>query len=668
MNILKQESCLSIDLEKSEVKGRTRITVSLQDTNKLSLYCKQLEIQKIWCEQCEVSYAYPPPSDQSLWLSYSLNNTKESHSLMEMMWELWDYEIQQGGFLSLTFPAFRGEFTIIIDYFLSNPVGGLRFYTFNSQKIVLTEGFHENKRFFIPCIDSLHSKYPLYLEIQVQEDYFVVCSGEIVGIIKENNKKWFQYYNNTYISTIGFCAAPIFHILQDPNNTIVTHFSIKHEKELFFTINNPKFSYGNMMRGFAEKFGKAFPFKSQKVVFLPYVGNTIKHAGLSILDEKLLINDKIHEGFTKVIKELVKSLCFNWLEAYHRVLSWADYWLVYGLQEYFARSYIGEIIDLNELKFEIDKDVKTYCKFVEKGLELRPLCNMFFTNPNELQTDPVFALKSGLVFHMIESKVGKLHLRNVLQVFLSPKTTTSEFIKCFKKLYRISLKEFAKNWIYGTGAPLLQCKFSYNKRDNTLDISLDQTPLFSSYLDSSANKQFPSLGNTNYQIPLRMNMMRFYTGPISIIIYETDGTEIESFKKDIEVNKEHFKTQIQCKKKIKKPNTPKRREETEEEKFNRQNECPVLWVRVDPDFEILRRVEIVYNDFMWMEQLKKEKEDVLAQYEAVLAARNSTDYTNVLNLLYEKLEDKQCFYRVRMKAAKSLSAISFPINAYKGLD
>ena len=70
---------------------------------------------------------------------------------------------------------------------------------------------------------------------------------------------------------------------------------------------------------------------------------------------------------------------------------------------------------------------------------------MFFTNPNELQTDPVFALKSGLVFHMIESKVGKLHLRNVLQVFLSPKTTTSEFIKCFKKLYRISLKEFAKN-------------------------------------------------------------------------------------------------------------------------------------------------------------------------------------------------------------------------------
>jgi Bromodomain len=423
-----------------------------------------------------------------------------------------------------------------------------------------------------------------------------------------------------------------------------------------------------MIRGFSEKFSKPFPFKSHKVVFLPGIGDCLRFAGLSIIDEKFLLSDKIHEGLNKTIRELVSSACYNWLECLHKIVSWADYWLVYGLQEYFARSYIGEVIDLNELKFIIDKEVKVYCTYVEKGLDLRPLCNMFFINPNDLLTDPVFRLKSGLIFHMIESKVGKLHLRNVLQGFLSPQSTTSEFIKAFKKIYRISLKEFAKNWIYGTGAPLLQCKFSYNKRDNTLDFSLDQSPLFQSYLDSSANKQFPSLGNTNYQVPLRLNMMRFYTGPISIIIYETDGMEIESFKKDIEVNREHFKTSIQCKKKLKKPNNPKRREETEEEKFSKQNECPVLWVRVDPDFEILRKVEIAYTDFMWMEQLKKEKEDVLAQYEAILAARTSTDYTNVLNLLYEKLEDKQCFYRVRMKAAKSLSAISYPINAYKGLD
>jgi hypothetical protein len=161
------------------------------------------------------------------------------------------------------------------------------------------------------------------------------------------------------------------------------------------------------------------------------------------------------------------------------------------------------------------------------------------------------------------------------------------------------------------------------------------------------------------------------------MIYETDGTETDIDIKSIEVDKEIFKTQIPCKKRLKKPNNPKRREENEEEKNNREKECPVLWVRVDPDCEMLRKVEVSYKDLLWMDQLKKEKDDVIAQYEAIIAARANTDlgteqigvdYTKIITLLYDKLEDKKCFYRVRMKAAKSLSAISYAINAYKGLN
>ena len=550
--MIKQETLLIIDPEKNSITGRTKIKYNLND-RKLSFFCRQIQVKKVWCIEEDVNFAYPAGDSQCKWFKYSLNNTKDTNDLIEMVWTLWDYENQQGGYLELQFPTTKkNEVTIYIDYFLANPTTGVRFSSCNSQKIIVTDGLHESKRFWMPCLDGLLQKYPLTLEIQVPLNYYVVSSGEIIGVITEpaTNTRSFQYSINTYISTIGFCAAPITNIIQDPNNISVTHFSIGREKDLFFTVNNSKFSYGTMFTGLAEKFSKPFPFKSQKIVFLPNVGDSLRFAGLSVVDEKFMINERTHEGLNEVIRELVASACYNWLECYFKIVSWADYWLIFGLQEYFARNFIGEFVDLNELKFIINKEVKIYCKYVELGLELRPLCNMFFTSPNELATDPVFRLKSGLIFHMIESKVGKLNLLKVLQLSLGTQTTTSEFIKSFKKLHRISLKEFAKNWIYGTGAPLLQCKFSYNKRDNVLDFSLDQSPLFQSYLDSSANKQFPSLGNTNYQVPLRLNMMRFYSGQISIIIYETDGTEIESFKKDIEINKEHFKTQIQCKKKI----------------------------------------------------------------------------------------------------------------------
>ena len=372
ITLSKQETCITFNLEKNQLIGRTRIQSTLQDSSKISLYCKQLEILKIWAMQGTVSYSYPCPQIQSQWLSYSLNNTKSTNDLLEMMWEIWDYEVQQGGFLVITFPFSRGDITIYIDYILENPVAGIRFYNHLSQKIVAAENLHECKRYFMPCLDGLHHKYPLFLEFKVPEDYYVVCSGDIIGIITEDNTKCFQYFINTYISTIGFCIAPITNIIQDPNNSIVTHFSMKHEKELMYTINNQKFSYGNMLRGFSEKFGKPFPFKTQKVVFLPSFGKTSRFSGLSILDEKYLINERMHELFIETVRELVASATYNWLECFHRVISWADYWLIYGLQEYFARSFIGEVMDLNELKFIIEKEVKVYCEYVEKGLELRP--------------------------------------------------------------------------------------------------------------------------------------------------------------------------------------------------------------------------------------------------------------------------------------------------------
>lgn len=684
-SIQKQETLLSIDFNTSCIKAITKLYLKAQDACKFSLFCKQLTINKISLNSSPLQYSYHQPSQQCQWLSYALNNTLETNDLMDTLWGLWDYEQQQNGYLSINLPR-PGEFSVLIEYQIQNPVAGLRFLSYNSQQMLITESWHESKRFWMPCLDGIHHKYPLSIEFQVPNTHFVVSSGELSGTITENSSIFFQYSMNTYISSIGFCIIPSPIIIQDPSNLLVTHFTLTKKKELRYTIdsseystikNSSRFSYGKMMKSLTEKFGKVFPFGSQKVVFLPYVGDTLRFAGLSILDESLLLDEKVYEGVNKTIRELVAAASYNWLECLHRMASWEDYWLVLGLQEYLARDYIGEIGGLNELKFLIHKEVKLYCSYVERGLELHPLCSLFFTSPNELMTDPVFRLKSGLIFYMIEGKVGKNYLINVLQVFLSPLSSTSDFIKLFKKMYRKSLKEFAKNWIYGTGAPLLKFKFSYNKRDNTLDFTVDQTPIFQGYLNSSCNKQFSSLGNTNYSVPLRMNMMRFYSGPISLMIYETDGMEIEIDIKTIEVNKEHFKTQIPCKKKLKKPNNPKRREETEEEKNNREKECPVLWVRVDPDFEMLRKVEICYNDLMWMDQLKKEKDDVIAQYEAIMAACANSDiaaeqigidYTKMLNILYEKLEDKNCFYRVRMKAAKSLSAISYPINAYKGLN
>lgn len=47
-------------------------------------------------------------------------------------------------------------------------------------------------------------------------------------------------------------------------------------------------------------------------------------------------------------------------------------------------------------------------------------------------------------------------------------------------------------------------------------------------------------------------------------------------------------------------------------------DSPLLWIRIDPDMSILRKVEFEQADFMWQYQLRYER-DVVAQVASTLA-------------------------------------------------
>jgi aminopeptidase N len=133
-----------------------------------------------------------------------------------------------------------------------------------------------------------------------------------------------------------------------------------------------------------------------------------------------------------------------------------------------ANLFIGDRFDPQELKVKISKDVSKYCDFVSQGLEQRPLCNMHYSHPSDLLFDRVFQHKAPLILHMIAAKIGGDHLKSVIQQFLKRGRflATNLFVAMFKRSAGISIKEFAVSWVYGTGAPLLDCSFVYNKREN----------------------------------------------------------------------------------------------------------------------------------------------------------------------------------------------------------
>lgn len=84
-------------------------------------------------------------------------------------------------------------------------------------------------------------------------------------------------------------------------------------------------------------------------------------------------------------------------------------------------------------------------------------------------------------------------------------------------------------------------------------------------------------------------------------------------------------------------------------------DSPLLWIRIDPDMAVLRKVELAQADFMWQYQLRYER-DVVAQEEAIVALEKFPTAASRLALT-DILEHEQCFYKVRMLACFCLAKV-----------
>lgn len=86
------------------------------------------------------------------------------------------------------------------------------------------------------------------------------------------------------------------------------------------------------------------------------------------------------------------------------------------------------------------------------------------------------------------------------------------------------------------------------------------------------------------------------------------------------------------------------------------DDSPVLWIRLDPEMTLLRSVVIEQPDYQWQYQLRHER-DVTAQMEAIVALeRYPTPSTRLA--LTDTIENEQCFYKVRCRAAQCLTKVA----------
>uniref|UniRef100_A0A5F8GKX7 Transcription initiation factor TFIID subunit 2 n=1 Tax=Monodelphis domestica TaxID=13616 RepID=A0A5F8GKX7_MONDO len=530
-----------------------------------------------------------------------------------------------------------------INFSLDQPKGGLHFVVPNVEGSMAERGAHvfscgyqNSTRFWFPCVDSYSELCTWKLEYTVDAAMVAVSNGDLVETIYTHDmrKKTFHYMLTipTAASNISLAIGP-FEILVDPYMHEVTHFCLP---QLLPLLKHTTSYLHEVFEFYEEILTCRYPYSCFKTVFIDeaYV-EVAAYASMSIFSTNLLHSAMIIDETPLTRRCLAQSLAQQFFGCFISRMSWSDEWELDQIVAYELKT--GGVLLHPIFGGGKEKD--------------NPASHLHFSikHPHTLSWEyyTMFQCKAHLVMRLIENRISMEFMLQVFNKLLSLASTassqkfqshmwsqmlvsTSGFLKSISNVSGKDIQPLIKQWVDQSGVVKFYGSFAFNRKRNVLELEIKQD-----YTSPGTQK---------------------YVGPLKVTVQELDG----SFNHTLQIEENSLKHDIPCHSKSRRNKKKKiplmNGEEVDMDLSAMDADSPLLWIRIDPDMSVLRKVEFEQSDFMWQYQLRYER-DVVAQEESILALEKFPTPASRLALT-DILEQEQCFYRVRMLACFCLAKIA----------
>lgn len=523
-----------------------------------------------------------------------------------------------------------------------------------------------SSRMWFPSIDSHSEACTWKLEFTVDSSMTAVSSGELIESVYSYDlkKKTFHYMINTPVvaPSIGL-AVGAFEVVVDTNMPDVTHFCLPQLRPL---VQATCSFLHEIFEFYEELLSSRYPFASYKQVFVDEAyAHSQPYATMAILDTYLLHSKHVIDQTFITRRVLAHSVADQFFGCYISKNTWNDAWLPRGIAGYLALQFHRKVFGNNDYRHQVAEMYKKVIEYEQKngGIILDNSRHYRLSDPspfyfsiNHFYTysphyEEAHRMKACLIIRMLEDRIGKELLMQVfnkllalaasasqqkvtsslLNVWNNMLLSTSSFSKAIFTVTGKDISTFLAQWVYIGGHPKFHGRFVFNRKRNTVELEIKQ-------------QETMALG------------IRKYMGPLTVWIQELDGT----FKHNLQIEENTTKHDITCHSKSRRNKKKKiplcTGEEVDMDLSIMDADSPVLWIRVDPEMQLLREVVFEQPDFQWQYQLRYER-DIVAQLEAIdQLYKYATPYTR--KALTDTIENTHCYYRVRCQAAQCLTVVA----------
>jgi transcription initiation factor TFIID subunit 2 len=254
------------------------------------------------------------------------------------------------------------------------------------------------------------------------------------------------------------------------------------------------------MNFYTTEFG-SYPFGSYKLVMVDEMPTQrFDSSTLSIITVDLLHGEDAIEQVFETRHVLSHALACQWIGINIQQKAWSDTWLVNGLGLYITGLFLRKLLGNNEYRFRLKRDMQRVVEW-DNG-SMPPICQPQHLDPPDSAALPFVNLKSPLVLHILDRRLGKsgtsLGLSRVLpKIFLSAISgempnnglSTHAFLRTCRKVSGVDPRSFAEQWIYGSGCPAFGFSASFNRKKMAVEITMRQeAPAFKALENNEFSK------------------------------------------------------------------------------------------------------------------------------------------------------------------------------------
>jgi aminopeptidase N len=458
-------------------------------------------------------------------------------------------------------PLLRGEkIELAVSYLVVKPKLGLHFTGsdkhYPAKPVqVWTQGEDQYNHFWFPCHDAPQERMTTEVLVTVPEKMTAVSNGALIGVTNhraQRTRTFHWKHNLPHSPYLVSLAVGEFSLIKDHWRKVPVLYYVTPGRE-----DDARRAFGKtpkMIDFFSRKLGVPYPYaKYSQVAAIDFIYGGMENTSCTTETAFTLHDERAHLDFSSD-PLVAHELAHQWFGDLVTCKDWSHAWLNESFATYFEALFKEHDLGYDEFMYELFGNAQTYFD-EDKDRYRRPIVTHTYKNPNDMFDRHLYE-KGSLVLHMMRGLLGERAFWRSMNLYLTQHRAqgveTTDLINAIQDATGKNLRAFFDQWIFKAGHPEYKVRTWWNVKEKKAYLRVVQTHTVN--------------GETG-----------LFSMPIEFAFYV--GGRVQRFKETVE-KKEHLFS-------YKLPSEPE-------------------LALFDPDHWILKRLDFVKPEAMWILQLNKD--------------------------------------------------------------